>query len=152
MSRFFSGGCACGAVRYECHTKPRIAWQCHCRDCQRASGSAFAPLLYVASAALTSTGELKYYAVQGEGNRTVSRGFCPECGSPVLVKTARPEFTGVWVGSLDDPSWVQPTIDMWAGSAQPWDTLVPHRRQYERQPLPEEVEALLAAQSEEQAG
>ncbi len=43
----FSGGCTCGAIRYECSTEPVVSWQCHCRDCQHASGSAFSAILYV---------------------------------------------------------------------------------------------------------
>jgi len=104
-------------------------------------------LLYVAAATLTSTGESKYYEVKGESGHTFSRGFCPECGSPVLVKPARPEFIGVWAASLDDPSWVQPTMDIWTVSAQPWDYLNPHLPKCEQQPTPEEIQALLTAQS-----
>ena len=43
----FFGGCACGAIRYTCAAAPLFALNCHCRDCQRASGSAFCPVLYV---------------------------------------------------------------------------------------------------------
>jgi hypothetical protein len=143
----FSGGCACRAVRYECTTEPLISLKCHCRDCQRASGSAFAPMLYVATATLTSTGELKYYEVKAESGRAFSRGFCPECGSPVLAKPASPELIGIWAASLDDPSWVQPTMDVWTGSAQPWDYLNPHLPKYKQQLTAEEIEVLLAARS-----
>ena len=143
----FSGGCACRAVRYECTTEPLISWKCHCRDCQRASGSAFAPLLYVVAAGLTGTGEVKYYEVRGESGWTFSRGFCPECGSPVLVKPGtRPEFPeliGVWAASLDDPSWVEPSTDIWTGSAQPWDHMHPALPKFARQPTEDQIKELL---------
>jgi hypothetical protein len=60
----FSGGCACGAIRYQCSAEPAFSWNCHCRDCQRASGSAFCPVLYVPRAALTITGQSRYYDVK----------------------------------------------------------------------------------------
>src|SRR5437867_1208476 len=51
----FSGGCACGAVRYECSAEPVIALNCHCRDCQRASGTAYASGIFVPGVALRIT-------------------------------------------------------------------------------------------------
>ena len=85
MSSPFSGGCACGAVRYECTAEPVFSWNCHCRDCQRASGSAFCPVSYVPKTALSSTGAVAYYEVQAESGRAVRRGFCPQCGAPVFI-------------------------------------------------------------------
>ena len=104
----FSGGCACGAIRYECSAHPVFSWNCHCRDCQRASGSAFCPVLYVSKATLTITGKSKYYDVRAESGNQVSRGFCPECGSPVFIQAELvPDLQGLWAASLDDPSQFQ---------------------------------------------
>ena len=144
----FSGGCACRAVRYECTAEPLVAWKCHCRDCQRATGSGHCAVLYVPAAALRVTGESKYYDVRGKSSNTVSRGFCPQCGSLVLAKASGwPEFTAVYAASLDDPSWFAPAGAIWTASAQPWDALTSQLSQYERQPTPEEFQALLAARS-----
>lgn len=143
----FSGGCVCRAVRYECTAEPLVAWKCHCRDCQRATGSAFGAVLYVPKAALRLTGEGKSYDVRGESGDTVSRGFCPQCGSPAWAQgDINPEMIGVWAASLDDPSGFEPAVDIWTASAQPWDYLKPHLPKYERQPTPEEFQALVAAQ------
>ena len=62
----FSGGCACGALRYECSAEPVLSWKCYCRDCQHASGSAFYAVLYVPKVAVSIMGESKYYDVKGE--------------------------------------------------------------------------------------
>src|SRR5882672_3085153 len=114
----FSSGCACGAIRYECSAEPVVSWQCHCRDCQRACGSAFYAVLYVPRAALSVSGEIKYYDVRGESRVTVSRGFCPQCGSPVLAKAGGwSEFTALCAASLDDPSWFAPVVEIWTASA-----------------------------------
>ena len=61
----FTGGCACGAIRYECSAEPVMNVICHCRDCQRASGSAFCPSINVAMDALIVAGGVKYYEVRG---------------------------------------------------------------------------------------
>ena len=62
----FSGGCACGAVRYDCSAEPLLSFNCHCRDCQRTSGSAFALVLMVPTGAFTITkGTPRYYRVTG---------------------------------------------------------------------------------------
>jgi len=135
MAIAFSGGCACGTVRYECTVEPLVSWTCHCRDCQRASGSAFCPLLYVPQAALTSTGASKEYTITAPSGRTVSRRFCTECGSPVFLQAGVwPSIIGVWAGSLDDPSWYRPQAAIWAASAQPWETLNPTIRQFRQGP------------------
>ncbi len=142
----FSGGCACGAIRYACAAEPVITWKCHCRDCQRASGSPYFPGVYVSTAALTIKGEVKYHEVPGQTGHGVRRGFCPQCGSPIFAKAGRfPEFTVVNASSLDDPSWFQPVVDIWTASAQPWDALDPHLPRYEQQPTDEEFQALLSA-------
>ena len=139
----FSGGCACGAIRYTCAAEPIVAWKCHCRDCQRASGGAFTPVFYVAKSALTVTGEIKYHKVQTKSGNTNSRGFCAECGSPLCaLPSVLPTFVGIFVGSLDEPSRVRPTIELWTVSAQPWDHLNPALSKVETQPTNEQLEAL----------
>ena len=148
MPTLFSGGCACRAVRYKCTAEPVASWSCHCRDCQRATGSGYSPALFVPEAALHVTGEIQYYDVRSESGQIVRRGFCPQCGSRVLAKAGGlPEFTAVIAASLDDPSWFQPTVNLWTASAQPWDFLDPHLPRYEQQPTAEEFQALLAPRS-----
>jgi hypothetical protein len=123
----FTGGCACGAIRYECTAEPLLALNCHCRDCQRASGTAFAAIIRVPAAAFTVTkGAPQFYTVTGNSGNTVSRGFCPECGSSLFSRlSGLPEVVGVRVGSLDDPSGYRPVMDIFVASAQPWDHMNP---------------------------
>ena len=59
MSTAINGGCLCGAVRYECNAEPLFTGNCHCRDCQRASGGAYSPAMGVPTDALKITGEVK---------------------------------------------------------------------------------------------
>lgn len=68
----FTGGCICGAIRYECSAEPIFTGNCHCRDCQRATGSAFAPNVFAPCTAVTITGDVKYYDVKGDSGHIVS--------------------------------------------------------------------------------
>ncbi len=143
----FSGGCACGAIRYECAAQPAFSWNCHCRDCQRASGSAFCPVLYVPKAALTITGKSTYYDVKAESGNLVSRGFCSECGSPVFIQAELvPNLQGLWAASLDDPSQFQPSVQVWCGSAQLWAPLHPILPKTAKAPTEKQMQELLAPQ------
>jgi hypothetical protein len=81
MATKFTGGCLCGSVRYECLAEPIRMGNCHCRDCQRATGAACASGLLVSRSAVTVTGDIKYYDVIGDSGSVVGRGFCPNCGS-----------------------------------------------------------------------
>lgn len=123
----FTGGCACGAIRYECAAEPLRAGHCHCRDCQRESGSAFTSNLTVPQAALTITqGTPKYHGAKADSGNSLRRWFCPACGSPLFARPlTMPDIMGIRAGSLDDPSWFAPERDIWTASAQPWDYLNP---------------------------
>ena len=127
MAALLTGGCACGAIRYECDAEPLLALNCHCRDCQRANGTAFAAIVRVSAAAFKVTkGAPKFYTVTGDSGNQVSRGFCLECGSPLFSRlSGMPDVVGVRVGSLDDPSRYHPTMDIFVTSAQPWDYMNP---------------------------
>lgn len=127
MAAPFSGGCLCGAVRYESSAEPVFSINCHCRDCQRTTGTAYAPVMVVPKAAVQIIqGEPRYYTAQSDSGETVSRGFCPECGSGIFSKlSANPDVIGLKAASLDDPSWFRPAMDIYTASAQPWDVLNP---------------------------
>ena len=127
MAAPFSGGCLCGAIRYHSSAEPVFSINCHCRDCQRTTGTAYAPVMAVPKDAVTITqGEPTYYTAQSDSGETVSRGFCPECGSGLFSKlSANPDVLGLKAASLDDPSWFRPAMDIYTDSAQPWDAMNP---------------------------
>ena len=98
----FTGGCACGRIRYECSAPARRMVNCHCRDCQLASGSAYSPTVVMARDAVR-----------------VTRG-----GTPLFASSsASPQHLGVRAASLDDSSWYKAEADVWTGSAQAWDCM-----------------------------
>ena len=127
MASSITGGCACGGIRYEVSAEPLVAFNCHCLDCKKATGSAYVTAIAVPAAALKIIGvEPKYHQLKGESGNTMSRGFCPECGSRLFSKnSANTEAIGIHVGSLDDPGAHRPTMDIWTASAQPWEAMNP---------------------------
>ena len=130
------GGCLCGAVRYECTGEPVFSLLCHCRDCQRQSGSAYAAAVRVPAVNFRVTqGEPKRYTKSGDSGNEVTRAFCPECGCMLFLQvSARPDLVGIRVGTLDDPSWFRPEADIFVKSAQPWDHMNPNLPKYASYP------------------
>ncbi len=116
-----SGGCLCGRVRYRAETEPTFVGLCHCRDCQRFTGSAFALVIAVPKSALAVMGTLKSFGKPGSSGKTLERLFCPECGASVMDEAhALPDVAMIAGGTLDDPSWVKPSSQIYCASAQPW--------------------------------
>src|SRR5437879_5987974 len=132
MPASFTGGCACGAIRYECNAEPITMFNCHCRDCQRATGSAFSAVVYVPAKPFKITkGSPRYYNTTSEMVGHNKRGFCPECGSR-LFGGITDEGQGITASSLDDPSLFKPRVHIWTSDAQPWDHMDPKRKKFEK--------------------
>ena len=82
----FTGGCVCGAIRYECSAEPIMTFKCHCRDCQQVTGGGFvAGLLVPASAFRLTKGQLRYHFTPSAAGGKHKRGFCAECGSRITA-------------------------------------------------------------------
>jgi hypothetical protein len=146
MSVSYCGGCACGAIRYECSAEPVFSELCYCRDCQRSSGNASAALFFIPAANfILISGSPKYYRVTGTSGFPLDRGFCPECGSPLIVKPHRtPGLMIIAAASLDDPAGFRPQVEMWTGSAPPWASLHPTLLKIQGHATAEERDALMA--------
>lgn len=122
MTAPFSGGCRCGGVRYECNAEPALSLHCHCRDCQYATGSAFATVVGVPKEAFNMLkGDVTSYTVDAASGSKVSREFCKTCGSPLFSYVEiLPDVVFVKAGSMDDSSWLKPDLTCWTSSAQAW--------------------------------
>jgi hypothetical protein len=135
MATSFTGGCRCGALRYECSAEPVMAGNCHCRLCQQVSGSAFTANVAVPKDALRIMGDVKYHEAKADSGNTVSLGFCPSCGAPVVGRSSgMPDLMMLRAGSLDDPSWYRPGMDLYTASAQPWDHMNPDLPKFPQMP------------------
>jgi|CXWL01.1.fsa_nt_gi hypothetical protein len=114
----YSGRCLCGEVRYETDADSVFMGNCHCADCQRASGGPFAPVMMFPVGTVAVVGTPKYFLSRGDSGSVIDRGFCQACGSQLFVKLeALPGLLGVRPGSLDVPSLFQPSLDFYVSSA-----------------------------------
>lgn len=116
-----TGGCLCGAVRYELKAEPVMQAICHCKNCQRQAGSVLSVLIGVPRDGITIKGETTTYEDSGESGLKVWRKFCPTCGSPLFTDAeSAPQLWFVKAGALDDTSWLKPQIQFWTKSRQAW--------------------------------
>jgi hypothetical protein len=131
-----TGGCQCAALRYEITEAPRMVSTCHCTDCQRLTSSAFSMAVVVAADAFRLTsGEPRPLQKTADSGRVTTRWVCPECGSWVCrAPTPGSTIRNVRGGTLDDTSWLRPTVHFWTRSKQPWVVLPEGDRSFETQP------------------
>lgn len=126
MSVKYSGQCLCGGVRYSVDVEPVFAGNCHCKDCQRSSGSAFIPAMIFNEKYVDVSGEVKYFESQADSGNIHKRGFCPNCGSQLFAWFSNmPGMLGIKAGTLDESSHYVPMLDFHVGSAVPWDFMNP---------------------------
>lgn len=135
MSKPYTGGCACGAVRYEIAAEPVFSNDCQCRDCQRRSGTGHGSYMTFAGADPKLSGEAKTWAIPGDSKNVKSHAFCPTCGSPVYLTFAvMPELFTIHASSLDDPGRYSPQVVTYAMRALPWDHVDPDLPKFEKMP------------------
>lgn len=103
--RSLTGGCQCGAVRYEFLSPPEQASICHCRMCQKASGQ---PFMAFTGGKASNVRWTKGAPAFFQSSDVAERGFCSACGTPLTY--GRKGRLSVTICSLDDPSAVQPTM------------------------------------------
>jgi hypothetical protein len=116
-----TGGCLCGAVRYSFEGEPLMQAVCHCKNCQRQSGSGWSMLIGLPRDGLTITGGVRTYVDHGDSGNEVQRQFCPTCGSPLFTLIpSQPGMIYVKAGTLDDTSHFTPQVQIWTDSKQSW--------------------------------
>lgn len=125
MKKPYTGGCACGAMRYEIKAEPIVMNDCQCRDCQRRSGTGHGSYISFADrATVRTTGSPKTWDVTGDMGGIKHHAFCPECGTPVWLTFAQmPDIFAIHAASLDDPSRYRPQLVTFTSSAQDWDVV-----------------------------
>jgi hypothetical protein len=130
-----TGGCLCGALRYEARGEPIYMGHCYCVDCRKASGSGFIPFIGVAGDAMRVTGESREFRTKAARGGDATRNFCPVCGGLVFggERGISDSFT-IYAGSLDDPSVFQPTIAIFARYRPDWAIIPPGLTVYEDMP------------------
>ncbi len=114
----YTGGCLCGLVRYEVKAPPFWAGHCHCGNCKKHTGAAFATDAMFHTQDFVWTGdEPTYYA----SSSICERGFCPKCGSTVSARYfAEPGILVIAAGSLDDPDQIEPQLHAYVSRRAAW--------------------------------
>ena len=130
-----TGGCLCGQVRYMADAEPMFAGVCHCKDCQKETGTAFNIVIAIPAAALAFQGSPKTYTQKGDSGQDVVRRLCPNCGSTITSEPAvMPGASILRVGTLDDTSWVKPTMEIYCDSKQSWVDLAGGMQRHPKMP------------------
>ena len=136
------GGCQCRAVRYRITAPPLAVYNCHCKDCQRASGATHSMSMFVPRKDVERLqGELTAYDKAADSGRTVRMLGCAACGTKVWNEPlSSPAMLVVKPGTLDDMGWARPIGNIWTASKASWvaidETLVNFEGQpVDRQPL-----------------
>jgi hypothetical protein len=113
----WKGGCLCGAVRYEARVSTSENWYCHCRMCQKSSGSAVSTSAIIPKAQLHMIrGEPKFY----QSSKFVERGFCADCGSPLFFRPTNEGWISILSGTLDNPELAPPEAHYGVESQISW--------------------------------
>lgn len=123
-----SGGCNCGAVRYELTGEPVRVGLCHCETCRKHSGSAFSFYGIWPMAAFAFTGELGRFETRAGGDR-----FCPACGSSLFCWSEGDDEVEIKLGTLDGPPTAfVPAYELWNIRREPWLAPLPGAEQHWR--------------------
>ena len=133
--QLITGGCLCGAVRYEATAKPLMTRACWCRTCQYfAAGNAAVNQVFAVDA-VTISGELKDFQSTADSGNRMHRKFCPNCGVHLFsMAEVRPHLLIVRAGTLDDQKDIVIDALIWTSSAPGWAAHDPKIQQFERQP------------------
>jgi hypothetical protein len=117
------GGCACGAARYKITAAPLIVHACHCRDCQRLSGGAFALNIWIERQFVEANdAPLSSTAVPAGSGRPQEIFRCAKCGTALWSKyhAAPGDTVLLRAGTLDRPETVKPDVHIFTRSKAPW--------------------------------
>ena len=120
-----AGGCFCGQVRYVFDGTPLSQGLCHCPDCKKVTGSAFAAYFTVHRDDLRMTGSLaRTFGTSGRGTET-QRNFCPSCGTTVFGGGPGGEAINLYAGTFDDPALFAPETAIYVDARVAWAHLAP---------------------------
>lgn len=114
--------CCCGSLRVTATGEPLIG-VCHCTECQRRTGSAFAAVAFFPKEQVRTEGPSKVYLRGSDSGRKVEFHFCPVCGTSVFwYAEFRPDHVGIAFGAFADPSMPWPAGSVWEATRHPWVT------------------------------
>lgn len=135
MAAVHEGGCLCGAIRYRVTGEPIRAQVCHCKFCQRRTGTAFAIVVAFKQEQIDLSGTTlaDFEHRSDESNRWLRCHFCSRCGTTVSITGQRDStIRMISAGTFDDPNWFKVDRHIWTRSALHWMTYPPGVETYEK--------------------
>ena len=115
--RRLTGGCLCGAVRYEASGEPLNVRICHCRLCRKATGQPFFARAMFPSDSVRIEGGTAGF----KSSDDLERRFCPKCGTGLFAqRRSRPDAISITLGSFDEPDALKPEIQIWTSGRIGW--------------------------------
>lgn len=124
MNKIWKGSCLCGTIRYEATGDPMMTGHCHCLDCQKSSGADHTSMLAFPAEAVKVTGKLANFDSKADSGATVTRSFCPKCGSSVIGRSSgMPGMMTVTVGTLDGAQGFKPMMRVYDKRRRTWDAI-----------------------------
>lgn len=134
MNNKHEGSCLCGQVKYEVEGNFESFFLCHCKHCQKDTGSAHAANLFSSSAKLnwvTKTDNIKTFNLPATKH---TRSFCGQCGSAVPSLQMEGKLLVVPAGSLDTMIEISPTAHIFCASKASWEDKLGHTKKFEKYP------------------
>jgi hypothetical protein len=129
----YTGGCLCGALRYEAEGEPTLAGHCYCADCRKASGSGFMPFMGFPSSAVRFHGRTLTFTSKAASGGNATRNSCPICGGLVFGgEVGRSKSFTLYAGSLDDPALFRPTVAIFVRGRPDWAVMPPDLQTFDQ--------------------
>jgi hypothetical protein len=131
----YQGQCACGAVKATIDAEPVAVRQCWCSDCQQISGGGATHNAIFPADRISFTGDLASHGHRAHSGNTLTKYFCPACGTPVCAtSSARLQFRTMRLGFLTPGHGLKPTAAIWTDSAPDWAVIDPALERWPGQP------------------
>ena len=132
---FFSGRCVCGNISYNSASNPSFTVNCHCTDCRAATGAAYSTICFVKADKLTIKGKTKTYRHLSDRGHTMTKHFCPNCGSQLFGEnTAREGMIGIRAGTIEQVDKINPQRNVYVSSSIPSTLIAPNLPTSDRMP------------------
>jgi hypothetical protein len=133
-----TGGCLCGMIRYKIDGEPFRIANCHCDDCRKATGSAYATnLFFNETQVVVLHGKPKKFSHIADSGNSMTKEFCDNCGSQIFGSGAfRPGVVNIKVGSIDDANFVSPEVNLYTSHALSCTHIDGDVDNFEKMPLP----------------
>ena len=132
----FTARCLCGDIELKSTSNPTMQANCHCDNCRRAGGAAYASLVFIPTEALTVTkGEPASYQHQSDRGSAMTKYFCSNCGSQLFgCSSSNPAARAVKVGVIEDASWFKPAANVYVSRKLPSTLLNEDAKSFDKMP------------------